>query len=183
MADTRSISNLSLIGLMGAGKSTIGRSLAKTLRYQFIDTDQLIEKRTNRKIAEIFQTDGEAHFRALECALAKEIAKWQRTVIASGGGLPTHNRNLDLLKKSSFIVCLWASPETIYRRVKNQKHRPLLQTENPLETIRKLLRQRTACYKQSDAIILTDNRPLRLIASLVIQEYRQAQNKTSQPTN
>lgn len=168
---------------MGAGKSTIGRSLAKTLRYQFIDTDQLIEKRTNRKIAEIFQTDGEAHFRALECALAKEIAKWRRTVIASGGGLPTHNRNLDLLKKSSFIVCLWASPETIYRRVKNQKHRPLLQTENPLETIRKLLRQRTACYKQSDAIILTDNRPLRLIASLVIQEYRQAQNKTSQPTN
>lgn len=168
---------------MGAGKSTIGRSLAKTLRYQFIDTDQLIEKRTNRKIAEIFQTDGEAHFRALECALAKEIAKWQRTVIASGGGLPTHNRNLDLLKKSSFIVCLWASPETIYRRVKNQKHRPLLQTENPLETIRKLLQQRTACYKQSDAIILTDNRPLRLIASLVIQEYRQAQNKTYQPTN
>lgn len=168
---------------MGAGKSTIGRSLAKTLRYQFVDTDQLIEKRTNRKIAEIFQTDGETHFRALECALAKEIAKWQRTVIASGGGLPTHNRNIDLLKKSSFIVCLWASPETIYRRVKNQKHRPLLQTENPLETIRKLLRQRTPCYKQSDAIIHTDNRPLRLIASLVIQEYRQAQNKNPLPTN
>lgn len=168
---------------MGAGKSTIGRSLAKTLRYQFVDTDQLIEERTNRKIAEIFQTDGEAHFRALECALAKEIAKWQRTVIASGGGLPAHNRNIDLLKKSSFIVCLWASPETIYRRVKNQKHRPLLQTENPLETIRKLLRQRTPCYKQSDAIIHTDNRPLRLIASLVIQEYRQAQNTPNQQTD
>ena len=168
---------------MGAGKSTIGRRLAKMLRYQFADTDQLIEERENRKIAEIFQTDGEARFRALECALTKEISKWQRTVIASGGGLPTHNHNLDLLKKSSFIVCLWASPETIYRRVKNQKHRPLLQTENPLETIRKLLRQRTACYKQSDAIIHTDNRPLRLIASLVIQEYRQARDKNPQPTN
>lgn len=168
---------------MGAGKSTIGRRLAKMLRYQFADTDQLIEKRTNRKIAEIFQTEGEPHFRALECALVKEIIQWQRTVIAAGGGLPAHNHNLDLLKKSSFVVCLWASPETIYRRVKNQKHRPLLQTENPLETIRELLQQRAACYKQSDAIIHTDNRPLRLIASLVIHEYRQTQNKNPRPTN
>lgn len=183
MADARSISNLSLIGLMGAGKSSVGRRLAKMLRYQFADTDQLIEERTNRKITEIFQTDGESHFRALECALAKEIARWQRTVIAAGGGLPAHNRNLDLLKKSSFVVCLWASPETICRRVKNQKHRPLLQTENPLETIRELLRQRDACYKQSDIIVHTDNRPLRLIVSLVIREYRQAQNKNPQATD
>lgn len=182
MADARSISNLSLIGLMGAGKSTLGRRLAKILRYQFSDTDQLIEERTNRKITEIFQTDGESHFRALECALVKEIAQWQRTVIATGGGLPVHNRNLDLLKKSSFVVCLWASPETICLRVKNQKHRPLLQTENPLEAVRELLRERGACYKQSDAVIHTDNRPLRLIASLVIREYRQAQNKNAQAT-
>lgn len=168
---------------MGAGKSTLGRQLARMLRYQFADTDQIIEERTNRKIAEIFQTDGETHFRDLERALVKEIAEWRRTVIAAGGGLPAYNRNLDFLKKSSFVVCLWASPETIYRRVKNQKHRPLLQTENPLETIRQLLRQREACYKQSDSIIHTDNRPIRLVASLVIREYRQAQNKNSKPTD
>ncbi len=177
VAGARSISNLSLTGFMGVGKSTLGRSLAKTLRYQFVDTDDLIEQRTGRKIADIFKIDGEPHFRALEHTLANEITGWRQTVIATGGGLIAQNNNLNLLKQSSFLVCLWASLNTIHQRIKKQKHRPLLQTENPLEKIRQLLQQRIPYYKQSDIIIHTDNRPMRTIAQLIIRQYHQAQTQ------
>ncbi|MCS1407726.1 MAG: Shikimate kinase [Verrucomicrobia subdivision 3 bacterium] len=166
---------------MGVGKSTLGRYLAKTLGYQFVDTDKLIEQREGRKIMEIFDSDGEPHFRALEHNLTQEIIEWKRTVISTGGGLITQNDNLKILKRSSFVVCLWASPETIYQRVKCQQHRPLLQTNNLQERICELLKKRSPFYKQSDLIINTDNRPLRVVAQLMIRQYHQAQSKNPKP--
>jgi len=181
MLSDRSISNLSLTGFMGVGKSTLGRHLANSLRYKFVDTDELIEHRAGKTITEIFETDGEAHFRSLEHQLVEEMATWKRIVISTGGGLVTTNNNLELLKSYSFVVCLWASPETIYQRVKRQQHRPLLQTEDPINTIRNLLATRAPFYKQSDLLVHTDNRPLRVVAQLVSHHFFQALSKGNQP--
>ena len=167
---------------MGVGKSTLGRFLANSLRYKFVDTDDLIEERTGKTITEIFKTEGEAHFRRLEHELVEEMASWNRMVISTGGGLVTANNNLESLKAYSFVVCLWASPETIYHRIKRQQHRPLLQTENPIETIKELLKNRAPFYKQSDLLVHTDNRPLRVVAQLVTRQFFQALSKGSKPS-
>lgn len=180
MVSDRSISNLALTGFMGVGKSTLGRYLANTLGYQFIDTDELIETRAGRPISEIFATDGEEFFRQLEHDLVKEMRSWTRTVISTGGGLITKNDNLDVLKSYSFVVCLWASPTTIYHRVKRQQHRPLLNTADPLAKITELLAQRASYYKRSDLIVVTDQRPLRLVAQLVSRQFFEALNKGKQ---
>lgn len=165
---------------MGVGKSTLGRFLAGSLRYQFVDTDELIESRTGKTITEIFQTRGEAYFRQLEHELVEEMVDWKKKVISTGGGLVTKNNNLDSLKSYSFVVCLWASPETIYSRVRRQQHRPLLQTENPVEKICQLLKERAPFYKKSDLIVNTDRRPLRVVAQLVTKHFHEALSKGSQ---
>ena len=165
---------------MGVGKSTLGRYLANSLRYKFVDTDELIESRAGRPISEIFASDGEEYFRQLERNLVEEMSSWTRTVISTGGGLVTKSDNLDVLKSYSFVVCLWASPETIYLRVKRQQHRPLLNTPDPLATITELLDQRAGFYKRSDLIVVTDQRPLRLVAQLVSRQFFEALNKGKQ---
>ncbi len=165
---------------MGVGKSTLGRFLASSLHYQFVDTDDVIESRTGKSITEIFQTKGEPYFRQLEHELVEEMATWKRKVISTGGGLVTTNNNLDSLKAYSFVVCLWASPETIYSRVRRQQHRPLLQTENPIEKICQLLDERAPFYKKSDLIVNTDRRPLRVVAQLVTKHFHEAQSKRAQ---
>ena len=165
---------------MGVGKSTLGRFLANSLRYEFVDTDELIERKAGKTITEIFASEGEEHFRKLEHELVNEMANWNRMVISTGGGLVTKNNNLDILKTYSFVACLWASPETIYHRVKRQQHRPLLQTENPVERICQLLEQRARFYKQSDYIVNTDNRPLRVVAQLISKQFHEAVNKGNQ---
>ena len=174
MITGRSLANLSLVGFMGAGKSTVGRYVAGRLRYRFVDTDSLIEQRTGRKIQEIFATGGEAEFRAIEHELTGETAQWERTVIATGGGLITFGNNLDLLRKASFVICLWASADTIYRRVRGNRNRPLLQTEDLRGTIDRMLKARAEFYKRSDLIINTDNRSLRMVVQQVLRQYRKA---------
>ena len=165
---------------MGVGKSTLGRFLANSLRYEFVDTDDLIERKAGKTITDIFETEGEAHFRQLEHEMVNEMAPWKHRVISTGGGLVTKNNNLDILKTYSFVACLWASPETIYHRVKRQQHRPLLQTENPIERISQLLEQRASFYKQSDFIVNTDNRPLRVVAQLISKQFQEALSKGHQ---
>lgn len=177
MLSDRSVSNLALTGFMGVGKSTLGRHLATALNYRFVDTDEIIEERSGKKITQIFADHGEPHFRKLEHELVEEMASWTNTVIATGGGFITQNNNLELLKQYSFLVCLWASPTTIYDRVKRQENRPLLKTENPAQKISDLLAARAKYYKQSDYIVHTDKRPLRVVAQLVSRQYQNALNR------
>jgi shikimate kinase len=170
----RHIKNITLIGFMGTGKTTVGRLVAEQLRLEFLDTDALIEERTGKKIADIFAQNGEPEFRKLEAQLVEELSTRTGTVISTGGGLPTNPANLVSLKKHSLVFCLWLSPEKIFDRVKDQTHRPLLHDADPLGKIRALLTSREQFYKQADVLLNSDLRSAREVAQQVIAQYRAA---------
>jgi len=170
----RQFANIALIGFMGTGKSTVGRLLAEQLQFAFLDTDALIEERTGRKITEIFATSGEQMFRDLEAQLVRDLETRKNTVISTGGGLPVNPHNLASLKQHSLVVCLWARPESIYERVRDQTHRPLLNETDPLARIRSLLAIREPHYKQADILINSDLRSAREVTQQILNQFRSA---------
>lgn len=172
MHSDRLIVNLALIGFMGAGKTSVGRLVAEQLHFDYLDTDELIQSRTGRPIVEIFSTDGEAAFRKMEQELVGELAARTKTVIATGGGLPMNPQNLVSLKTHALVVCLWASPEKIWERVKNQTHRPLLHDADPQKKIRELLAAREPFYRQADVLLNTELRSVREVAQQVVHQFR-----------
>jgi len=174
VSNDRRIRNLALVGFMGTGKSTVGRQLADDLDFEFVDTDELIESRTGRPISEIFAQNGEAVFRQLESQLVNELASKEKLVISTGGGLIVNPVNLASLKAHSLVVCLWASPDAIWQRVRSQTHRPLLATPEPLDKIRALLAEREPHYRQADVLVNTERRSVRDVALHVLHQFRLA---------
>ena len=174
MHSDRHLVNIALIGFMGAGKTSVGRLVAEQLHFDYLDTDEMIQSRTGRTITEVFKTDGEAAFRALEKQVVGELAGRTRTVIATGGGLPANEQNLAALKTHALVVCLWASPDKIWERVKGQSHRPLLHDANPRAKIRELLAAREPFYRQADVLLNTDMRNVREVAQQVVHQFRVA---------
>lgn len=172
MQNGRHISNLALIGFMGTGKTSVGRLAAEILHFEFLDTDDVIVERTGRSIADIFSNDGEPAFRALECELVAELAGRTKTLISTGGGLPTNPQNLDSLKQHALVVCLWATPDKIWERVCHQGHRPLLNDPDPRQKIHDLLAVREPFYKRADVLVNTDLRSMREVAHQVVHQYR-----------
>jgi shikimate kinase len=166
--------NVALIGFMGTGKTSVGRHVAEQLGFDFLDTDELIQTRTGRSITDIFAKDGEPAFRELERQVVRELSAHERTVIATGGGLPTNAENLAALKSFAIVICLWASPEKIWERVKNQSHRPLLHDADPQKKIRELLAVREPFYKQADVLINTDLRSVREAAQQITLQFKLA---------
>jgi shikimate kinase len=173
----RSIHNLALIGFMGTGKSSVGRMVAGQLRYEFVDTDEFIEKRAGKSIAQIFAQDGEGAFREIERQLVAEMSGWRNKVISTGGGLAANAANLESLKQHALVVCLWASPESIWQRVRNQTHRPLLQGPDALAKIRALLAERTPCYRQADVLVNTGMRSIREVTQQVLHQFHIARSR------
>jgi shikimate kinase len=171
----RAVHNLALVGFMGTGKSSVGRLVAEQLRFDFIDTDDLIESQTGKTIAEIFSENGEAAFRQLEADTARSLSSRSNLVISAGGGFVARPENLASLKSHALVICLWASPETIWDRVRTQTHRPLLQTADPLGKIRELLQERSAAYHQADAMIHTGFRSPKEVAQQILHQFRLAQ--------
>ena len=174
MIAPRTIRNIALCGFMGTGKSAVGRLVAEQLHFAFLDTDTVLEARAGKPIAQIFSEQGEAAFREMEHRLVKELELRDRTVIATGGGLIVDPENLASLQRHAYLVCLWASPEGIWARVKNQGHRPLLNEADPLEKIRRLLAERKPFYKQADAHLTTELRSAREVAQQVLHQFRVA---------
>lgn len=170
----RRLDNLALIGFMGTGKSSVGRLVAEQLHFDYLDTDEVIQQRTGRSISDIFGQEGEPTFRQLERQLVEELTAQTRTVIATGGGLPADPANLASLKTHALVVCLWASPEKIWERVKIQTHRPLLKDSDPRKKIRDLLAARSLAYRQADVLINTDIRSIREVAQQVAIQFRLA---------
>jgi shikimate kinase len=123
--------SIALIGFMGAGKTAVGKVLAKRLGKEFVELDLLIERRMGKSIPEIFQQDGEVAFRELEIEVTKEVSRYKNLVIACGGGIVLNRINIDRLKNESIIVYLTASPRVLLRRISDSgEGRPLLKTSS-----------------------------------------------------
>lgn len=164
--------NLYLVGFMGTGKTTVGRALAQQMHFQLLDSDAEIERQQGKPIPEIFATQGEPAFRAMEREFIEHGHPSEKCIVACGGGLVIQPGMLELLKTKGVIVCLHASVETILRRTQGSKHRPLLNVDDPLERIRTLYAQREPIYRRSGTVILTDGRPLTDIVAHAIRIYR-----------
>jgi shikimate kinase len=172
MTGSRKIRNIALIGFMGTGKSSVGRLIADQLHYSFVDTDEMIETHSGKSVSAIFAEDGEAAFRKQEQAMVAELASRNDLVISTGGGVGADQNNLTSLKEHALVVCLWASPEKIWERVRSQTHRPLLREADPLAKIRQLLAAREQSYKQADVLLNTEVRSLREVAQQVLHQFR-----------
>ena len=168
--------NIVLIGLMGAGKTTSCKIISEVLGYPLIDTDELIEKNTKTTINEIFETKGEQYFRELETNTIKELSKKNGVIISTGGGVVENLINLELLGKNGIIFYLESTPEILYQRLKTDATRPLLKTENPLNTLKMLLAKRIRKYKLADYGINTDHSDFKKIADEIIEKYNEHKN-------
>lgn len=164
--------NLYLVGFMGTGKTTIGRAVAQRLGYAVIDSDHEIERLAGKPVTEIFAQEGEKAFRLMERNFVETGHPASRQIVACGGGLIVLDGMLDLLHEKGVVICLHASLETILKRTQGQRHRPLLNVEDPDERIRTLYAARESVYRRSGTIILTDGRSLHDIVAHVIRAYR-----------
>ena len=161
--------NIALVGFMGTGKTSAGKLAAKKLDLKYVDTDEEIEKQAGITVSEIFSNFGEPYFRDLETKTIKEISKGGGQVISCGGGAVLRDENIKNLKVGSIVVCLSASPEAIFERIKHETHRPLLQVPDPKKRIRELLAERAPHYAKADETIDTTNLTVELVAAKIIE--------------
>lgn len=167
----RADQHLVLVGMMGAGKTTVARVVADRLGRPVFDSDAIIESREGRTVREIFADDGEAAFRAIESAvLAEALASPAPAVIAGAGGVVLSQANRDALKAAGArVVWLCADPATLVERVQGGGHRPLLD-EDPAGTLQRMFRDREALYREvADAIVLVDNRSVSDVVEAVLR--------------
>ena len=172
MIEGRHFENIALVGFMGTGKSTVGQIAASMLGFRFVDTDEMIEGMAQKRIADIFTSEGEVRFREYEREVVTQLNGMHHAVISTGGGLVTNPENLASLKQHALVVCLWCSAEAIFKRVGHQSHRPLLRVENPLERIRTLLAERAPAYRQADVLLSSEFRKPREVATHVVHQFR-----------
>jgi shikimate kinase len=164
--------NLYLVGFMGTGKTTIGRTVAQRIGFELLDSDHEIERLQGKTIADIFAAEGEPAFRQLERQFVESGHPPTRTVISCGGGLVVTPGLLEGLHERGVVICLHASIETILARTARHRHRPLLNVEDPDARVRALYAVREPIYKRAGTVILTDARPLGDIVAHVIRAWR-----------
>ncbi|PKO54203.1 MAG: shikimate kinase AroK [Betaproteobacteria bacterium HGW-Betaproteobacteria-2] len=148
------VGNIFFVGLMGAGKTTVGRLVAKHLNKEFYDSDHEIERRTGVNIPLIFELEGEAGFRRREAAVIDELAHTDNIVLATGGGAVLLPENREVLKRNGTVVYLRANVNELWQRTRNDKNRPLLQTDNPRQKLEQLFEQRDPLYQEVATVIV-----------------------------
>ena len=169
------IDNIFLIGLMGAGKSTIGKQLARELDKDFLDSDSEIENRTGVSIDVICDIEGEQGFRRRETGMLRELVEKRGIVLATGGGAVLAAENQQLLKDNGWIIYLRAAAEHLAGRVRLDRRRPLLQSGDKLAKIRELLAQREPIYRQlADTVVETNTRSIPSVVREISRMVKQA---------
>ncbi len=162
--------NVYLIGMMGSGKTTTGRALAKLLSIPFVDLDEKIVEKAGRSINEIFKTKGEHYFRELEMEVLIKVSSSSNQVIATGGGIVISPANRMTMKTTGLVIYLKTSVDVLWERVKEKKDRPLLATQNPKQTFLELFQSRTPLYMEiSDKFFLTDKKASEAVAQEIFQ--------------
>jgi shikimate kinase len=146
--------NIFLVGMMGAGKTTVGRALAQRLRMPFVDTDRVMVERTGVPVATIFEIEGEDGFRRRESALLAELAAADSQVIATGGGAVLADGNRELMRRRGTVIYLRAQVDALWERTRHDASRPLLKTPDPRATLAALLDKRDPLYREAAHIIV-----------------------------
>lgn len=159
---------LVLVGMMGAGKTTVGRRLAARIHRQFLDSDEEIEKAAQMSIPEIFEKRGEAEFRAGETRVIARVLKDQGVVLATGGGAFVNAETRALIKQGAISVWLKAEIDILFERVSRRSNRPLLKTANPRATLEKLIAERYPIYAEADITVVSRDVPQDVVASDVV---------------
>lgn len=150
---------VSLIGLPGSGKSTVGRQLARRLRCSYIDSDQVLEERLGCSIRAYFEREGEERFRDMEQAVLNELTQRPDCVLSTGGGAVLRPANRESLKSRTQVVYLKSSPDELFRRLRHDTNRPLLQVADPLGRLRELYAVRDPLYRETAHFVIETGRP------------------------
>lgn len=167
----RTSRNLFLVGLMGAGKTTVGRQLARRLGKRFRDTDQEVEDRTGVTVATIFEIEGEAGFRARESRVIEELTDAEDLVLATGGGVVLDAGNRARLATRGFVIYLCAQPRDLWQRTRHDKSRPLLHGADPLARLEELYAIRDPLYREiADLVIDTGRQGVGALVARVLAE-------------
>ncbi|MFW5431881.1 MAG: shikimate kinase AroK [Methylophilaceae bacterium] len=162
------INNIFFIGLMGAGKTTVGKQLAKQLGKTFYDADHEIEKRTGVKVSVIFDLEGEAGFRKREAAVIKDLTQLDNIVLATGGGAVLTLENQETLKNNGYVIYLRATVNDLWKRMRYDKQRPLLQNVDIRDKLEQLYSERNPIYTQTaDAIVDTGHQPSAVLINQI----------------
>ena len=156
---------ISLIGLPGSGKTTVGRQLSRRLRVPFLDSDTVIEQQLGCSIREFFEREGEQRFRDIEASVIDELTQSNEGVLSTGGGAVLRPENRAHLHDRTRVVYLNSSPDDLFRRLRHDKNRPLLQVADPLGRLRDLHTQRDPLYRETAHFLVDTGRPS--VASLV----------------
>lgn len=162
--------NIFLIGFMGAGKSTIARTLNREYGMKVVEMDQIIVERNGMEISDIFAEKGEEFFRSEETRLLEDICGMKNVVVSCGGGAAMRAANVEIMKKGGVIVLLSATPETVLGRVRHRTNRPLLEGKKNVEDISKLMEERRERYEAAaDVVVPTDDRTVNEIVADIAQ--------------
>jgi len=174
------LKNIILIGFMGTGKTTIATALARKLNMRYISTDDLIEKEEKCTINEIFTRQGEGYFREVESRIIAQVSGMENVVIDAGGGAVMREENIANMKSNGLVVCLTADEETIMKRTKKYKHRPLLNVEDPKRKIRDLLAKRGPFYARADFTVDTGSLTIRQAVDRIAEMVTRAPEETKE---
>lgn len=167
--------NVFFVGLMGAGKTTVGRAVARRLDRPFFDSDHEIEARTGARIPVIFDLEGEAGFREREAAVIAELTAREGIVLATGGGVILRSENREFLHSRGLVVYLRANPHDLWLRTRKDKNRPLLQTEDPKAKLEALYNMRDPLYRECAHFIVETGRPsVNGLVNMVLMQLEMA---------
>lgn len=171
--------NLILVGMMGSGKTTMGRALARHLDKTFVDSDEEIQKRTGVTIPHIFDIEGEAGFRQRESAAIRDLVERDDMVLATGGGAVLAEQNRALLQRNGIVIYLKASVHDLWQRTRHDRSRPLLQTADPHAKLAELFQQRDPLYREVADIVIHSGKQSTHVLMLHLSNEIEAFRKIS----
>jgi shikimate kinase len=175
MVDSISFATVSLVGLPGSGKSTVGRHLARRLSLPYFDSDHVIERRIGCSIREYFEREGEQRFRDIEAEVIDELTSLPSAVISTGGGAVLRPENRQRLHQRGQVVYLRSHPEELYRRLRHDTKRPLLQVADPLQRLRDLYAERDPLYRETAHHTIETGRPsVNTLVNMIVMQVELA---------
>jgi shikimate kinase len=165
---------LVLVGLPGSGKTTVGRQLARRLAIPFVDSDHAIENRLGCSVREYFEREGEARFRDIESAVLNDLSQTHTGVLSTGGGSVLRPENRQRLRERGHVFYLRSTPEEVFRRLRYDQNRPLLQVSDPMARLRDLFEARDPIYKEAAHDVIETNRPsVSTLVNMIIRKLEQ----------